>query len=255
MVGVGTVLVVCENNNIRMQTVSRLKSRGYDALGVGTGFDAMIKAKKIDPDILYIDIIRPVMDAFNVADTFRKSERLCGIPIVMAVDYDQLDLIKKCHGIGVNAFLPRPVDFDKVNQLVQQMKYFEKDTLKDTILIADDDKSTADGLGFILRKEGYNVLFASNGLDAIDKAQIILPQLIIMDYNMPGCHGLESVKQIRSMEFLDKIPIVGHTSHVNVDIVQKSQAAGCDLILRKPADIKELSSKIRMLLQESKQNK
>lgn len=75
------------------------------------------------------------------------------------------------------------------------------------ILIVDDDESVWDVLYYIVRKEGFRVEKASDGAEAMEKARLLHPALIILDLMLPGSGGFEVLRELQAEETLD-IPII-----------------------------------------------
>jgi len=75
------------------------------------------------------------------------------------------------------------------------------------ILIVDDDESVWDVLYYIVRKEGFRVEKASDGAEAMEKARLLHPALIILDLMLPGSGGFEVLRELQAEDTLD-IPII-----------------------------------------------
>lgn len=97
---------------------------------------------------------------------------------------------------------------------------------------------------------GYAFYFASDGAQALQKAEEIVPDLIITDVMMPVMDGLEFCRKVRSSELLCHIPVVMVTAKAEHEDRLKGLEAGADAYLEKPYDEKELSTRVRMLLEQ-----
>jgi len=119
------------------------------------------------------------------------------------------------------------------------------------ILLVDDEQDILDFLGYNLTKEGYNVITANNGSDAIKIAKKELPNLIILDVMMPELDGMETCRQLREIDALKDVLIAFLTAR-NEDY---SQIAGFDVggddYITKPIKPRVLSSRIKALLRRS----
>jgi two-component system alkaline phosphatase synthesis response regulator PhoP len=119
------------------------------------------------------------------------------------------------------------------------------------ILLVDDEQDILDFLSYNLSKEGYEVLTASNGNDAIAISKKELPKLIILDVMMPELDGMETCRQMREIPELKDIVIAFLTAR-NEDY---SQIAGFDVggddYITKPIKPRVLSSRIKALLRRS----
>ena len=76
------------------------------------------------------------------------------------------------------------------------------------ILIAEDERDIRDLVGFSLRFGGFDVVQAANGQEAVERAQVELPDLILMDVRMPKMTGYEACRQLKSIPAMRDIPVV-----------------------------------------------
>src|SRR6186997_235645 len=97
-----------------------------------------------------------------------------------------------------------------------------------TILIVDDEYSGRETLQSILEGEGYNLVMADNGPQAITKAKSILPDVILLDVMMPGMTGFEVCEKIRSDPQVAEIPIIILTALDDRDSLLRGLKAGAD---------------------------
>lgn len=125
------------------------------------------------------------------------------------------------------------------------------DYSKFKILLVDDEEDILEFLGYNLRKEGFQVSTASNGLEAIEKAKKEVPHLILMDVMMPQMDGITAVEEIRKIETLNDILIVFLTARSEDYSQIAGFDAGADDYVTKPIKIKVLISRIIALLRRS----
>lgn len=116
------------------------------------------------------------------------------------------------------------------------------------ILLVDDEPDILEFIGYNLKKEGFEVHTASNGIEAVKVASAILPHLILLDVMMPGMDGIETCEEIK------KIPELRHTiiAFLTARGEDYSQIAGfeagADDYINKPVKPKVLVSRLRALL-------
>jgi len=116
------------------------------------------------------------------------------------------------------------------------------------ILLVDDETDITEFIGFNLEKEGYLVEKAQTGEEAIEKAKIFLPDLIILDVMMPGMDGMEACEKIRLLPNLNN-PIIVFLTARSEDYSQIAGFdAGGDDYLSKPIKPKVLVSRVKALL-------
>ncbi|MDD2864306.1 MAG: response regulator [Methylococcales bacterium] len=118
------------------------------------------------------------------------------------------------------------------------------------ILLVEDDEMNRDMLSRRLIRKGYTVVFALNGQEGIEKATAELPDLILMDMNMPEMDGLEATRLIKKNPTTAHIPVITLSAHAMPSYVAKAKAfdGGCDDYDTKPVDLDRLLGKIEALI-------
>ncbi|MFZ9738556.1 MAG: PAS domain S-box protein [Prochlorotrichaceae cyanobacterium] len=122
---------------------------------------------------------------------------------------------------------------------------------KSLILLAEDDLANIETIACYLEAKGYAMVFANDGQEAIDLVQKNLPDLIVMDIQMPGMDGLEAIGLIRQMERLQNIPIIALTALAMKGDQERCLDAGANLYLSKPVKLKQLDTAIKALLKDA----
>jgi two-component system cell cycle response regulator DivK len=100
----------------------------------------------------------------------------------------------------------------------------------------------------ILQAEGYEVLEAYNATHALQVLKDNIPNLILMDINMPDMDGYTLTSRLRAMPQLKKVPIIAMTANVMKGDREKSLEAGCDGYIQKPIDVDSLPTQINRFL-------
>lgn len=107
------------------------------------------------------------------------------------------------------------------------------------VLVAEDYTDSRKMMKVLLELEGYDVLEASDGLEAVKKAVEERPDLIFMDIAMPVLDGLQAASAIRRHQELARVPIVAVTAYGDF-YEDKARAAGCNDVIQKPLDFRRL---------------
>lgn len=116
------------------------------------------------------------------------------------------------------------------------------------ILLVDDSLAVGTLIGEQLRSNGHLVTFVRSGEDAIASYRESLPELILMDIEMPGMGGLEAIKQIRKIPAPLRVPIITVTSHTDETSLLSSFMAGADDYISKPIQPLTLDIRIQAMM-------
>jgi two-component system, cell cycle response regulator DivK len=111
------------------------------------------------------------------------------------------------------------------------------------ILVAEDHTDSRDALQALLEAHGYAVTIAIDGREAIERAQSVHPDLILMDIMMPVVDGLAATRELRTRPELDATPIIALTAMEGGR--ERALDAGCDDHITKPIDLSSLFQKVR----------
>ena len=118
--------------------------------------------------------------------------------------------------------------------------FFDEEEKSGTIFYIEDNDANRMLVRRVLMAEGYTVVEVPNPLEAIDKLRVTMPNLILMDINMPDIDGYTLTAMIREHMEFDHIPIIALTANVMKGDKEKSLEAGCDGYIQKPIDIDTL---------------
>jgi len=116
---------------------------------------------------------------------------------------------------------------------------------KKKILIVDDDTSITLSISFVLEKEGYAVIIAVDGEEAVKKAKEELPHLIVLDIMLPKINGFEVCKRLKANVQTREIRIIMLTAKGDEKDKRLAEELGVNGYITKPFDIDTLLSEIR----------
>ena len=117
------------------------------------------------------------------------------------------------------------------------------------ILIVDDSKTIRNLVSFILKKEGYRVTMAEDGLDGLEKLYAANDiDLVISDINMPNMDGFTFIRTVREQEVYRNLPIVVLSTEGQEKDIKQGISLGANLYMVKPAQPQQMVRNIKMLL-------
>jgi CheY-like chemotaxis protein len=117
-----------------------------------------------------------------------------------------------------------------------------------TILLVEDNELNRDMLSRRLVRQGYEVVVAVDGGEALARVREAAPDLILMDLSLPVIDGWEATRRLKADEATRRIPVIALTAHAMAGDREQALAAGCDDFDTKPVELPRLLEKITALL-------
>ena len=118
------------------------------------------------------------------------------------------------------------------------------------ILVIEDQEDNRAILRDLLSSAGFELIEANNGAEGVAKAEADVPDLILMDIQMPVMDGYEATRRIKSIAACAKIPVIAVTSYALSGDEAKTRAAGCDGYVAKPYSPRQMLATIRGFLDD-----
>lgn len=116
--------------------------------------------------------------------------------------------------------------------------------MRGRVLLVDDNPLNAKLTGLVLRQAGYTVEAAGDANEALSALERTVPDVILMDLQLPGMSGFELTRHIRTMPALRDVVVVALTAYAMKGDEERALAAGCDGYIAKPIDTRALPDQI-----------
>jgi DNA-binding NtrC family response regulator len=250
------ILVVDDEDLLRETVVELLAMGGFRATGMPNGEAALKELEKNEYDLLITDVMMPKMNGMELVARVREKKPELEI-IVMSGHGTEATKVK-LDMMGVYGYLEKPVrasdliaiagkavKSNRLERLGHEKKGPQVVFSRERILIADDDQSMLDVLYDGLSQHGYNVTAVHNGEQANENLLINDYDMIILDYNMPGLDGLETVKTLRENDpFTYVLLISGEAMETEI---QEAHNGGINRFLAKPFQISKLIDLVKKI--------
>lgn len=120
--------------------------------------------------------------------------------------------------------------------------------MKNLIMLVDDEPNLRELLRQMLELGGFDVVEAEDGLEALEKLEMITPDVMILDVMMPNLDGVSLCKKLRAGTTFARLPIIMVSGKTQHRAVQEGLAAGADEYLCKPITVQELLQSVQSLL-------
>jgi two-component system, cell cycle response regulator DivK len=117
------------------------------------------------------------------------------------------------------------------------------------VLVVDDVDHGREIFAEYLEYRGFRVATAADGLEALDKAFELRPDVILMDLSLPGIDGWEATRRLKQDERTRHIPIIALTAHALASAHERAREVGCNAVVTKPCLPKDLELEVRRQLE------
>jgi CheY-like chemotaxis protein len=118
------------------------------------------------------------------------------------------------------------------------------------ILLVEDNEMNRDMLSRRLRRKGFEVSTANDGVEGVDQARALMPDLILLDMSLPLKDGWTAAAELKADAETKAIPIIALTAHAMQGDRDKALAAGCDEYDTKPVEFSRLLEKMRQFVND-----
>jgi DNA-binding NtrC family response regulator len=238
-----TILVVDDNEDLLETFAMILKRRGFFVETAENGLSAIDKFEKHGFDVALMDIVMPEM---NGVEAFRKIKEMHPeATIILMTAYSDEAMIQMARDEGARHIIHKPI---KIEQLIELITELARDQ---PILVIDDDADICDSLTKVLERQGYEVLTAGSGEEAIALAGERACQMAFIDVKLPNIDGLETFLRLKEINpDILTIMMTGFRNEVK-EALDKAQAASAITCLYKPFDPAEASNIVKRIGKKS----
>ena len=224
-----TSILVVDDNEDLLETFSMiLKLRGFNVDTAPDVVCAVDKFKTNHFDVTLMDIVMPQM---NGVEAFRRIREICpGARVILMTAYSEEELIKMALDEGALRVIHKPIRIDQMIDLIKEA------ARNQPILVVDDDDDICQTMTKTLELEGYEVLVAASGEEAVRIAKERACQIAFVDVKLPLMNGLETYLKLKEINpGIVTIMMTGYRDEAR-DIVEKALAASAVTCLYKPFD-------------------
>ena len=255
-IATATVLVVDDSPTFREELRSALEGVGYAVLLASSGEEGLRIAAASRPSAILVDGVMPGLDGATVIRKIRLDEALRGTPCMLLTSDDARGSELHALDSGADAFVQKGENLDVV--LVRLSSILRAGTTERVdaaslfgpkrILAVDDSLTYLQELGAMLRGEGYDVVLARSGEEAIEMLAVQSVDCILLDLLMPGMGGKETCRRIKESPGVCDVPIIVLTSLDDRESVIQGLNFGADDYISKSSEFAVLNVRVRAQL-------
>lgn len=210
------ILIVDDDPIAREQTQSSLEHRGYLVTPAASGEEALRLARDYPPDAVLLDLMMPGMDGFEVLERLRKDPLLYDLPVIVLsakdLTMEERHLLEKSvKKVVAKSYLDKELLLDEIVAALKQLHGGgpqKDDSGKPLILVVEDNATAALQVQSTLEDNGYAVMVAGGGEEALAKVKRTLPDGVVLDLMMPDVDGFQVLETIRSTPWTEQLPVL-----------------------------------------------
>jgi PAS domain S-box-containing protein len=205
-----TVLVIDDDATVRDLMGRYLAREGFHIETATSGDQGLQLAKQLRPDAITLDVLLPQINGWQILSALKADPEVSDIPVIVMSIIDDKNTGFR---LGATDYLTKPVDYRRLTRLLEQYRprAMESESISELIgqvLVAEDDLTTREMFRRMLEKEGWNVIEAGNGREALENLAIQTPDLILLDLMMPEMDGFQFIAALQQHPDWRSLPII-----------------------------------------------
>jgi two-component system, chemotaxis family, response regulator PixG len=233
-----------------------ITDHGHRSFGVQDPLKIIPSLIKNKPDLIFLDLVMPVTNGYEVCEQIRKTPSLANVPIIILTGSDGLIDRVRTKFVGANGFLGKPIQAEEIVKAID--KYLKKKpslkqistrikskqtlshaaprpAIAKRVLVVDDDRNIREIVSMCLHKlKGWDILTVASGRDGLMEIATNTPDAIVLDLMMPEMDGLAFLRQLRDRQPTKNIPVILLTASRHIPSPQRLQELGVVDTIAKP---------------------
>jgi len=251
--GSSLVLVVDDSVTFREALAAEVARAGYEVITAATGAEALRIAAARRPAAIVVDGVMPDMGGDVVIRRIRLDPALRGTPCLLLTGSDDAAAEIGALDAGADAFARKESDVDIVIARLAAMLRSATSTAADPqsalgpkrVLVVDDNEDYLDLIAEELRRDGYDVVQAASGAQAIELLAVQAVDCVVVDTVMPGLSGIETCRRIKHAPSLRDTPLILMTSRDGRDVILEAFAEGADDFVSKNLGVDVVAARVK----------
>lgn len=252
-----TILIVDDDNTARTFLRSFLESRNFEVLHCSNGKDALKTVIMRQPNLVLMDYRMPGLDGLNALDVML-TQFAKATPVIMVTGEKEEAFAINARKLGAVDVVTKPLDLldlvTRIDAVLGTGAVAEQSAIRGAnslpVLLVEDQAVTRELTTLQLKRLGYVVHLANNGLEALEAVKARPYCAVLMDCVMPEMNGFEAARAIRQHEAASggHVPIIAFSARLLEEEHAKWRNCGMDDFLKKPSSKEEIDCAIRRLI-------
>ena len=248
------VVLVVEDSPMYRETLGKaLEAAGYRVRMAVSGEEGLRAAAAARPAAIIVDDVLPGIDGTTVIRRLRLDAALRGVPCLLLTGAEDRDAELRALDAGADAFVRKEEDIEVILARLGAALRSAKGSLDEAasllgpkkVLAVDDSPTHLAELAATLRDDGYDVVLARSGEEALDLLAVQAVDCILLDLLMPGLGGRETCRRIKSAPIVRDIPLIMLTALDDRSAMLDGLSAGADDYIQKAGEFEVLKARVR----------
>ncbi|GGD99354.1 hypothetical protein GCM10011390_17690 [Aureimonas endophytica] len=195
------VVLVIDDDTAQRELMTRFLAReGFSTVTAADGATGLTLAKELRPRAILLDVMMPGIDGWTVLGRLKADPDLASIPVVMVTFVSERGLASS---LGAADYVDKPVRWERFREVMDRFREDVGD-----VLVVDDDPDARERVRSSLERDGWTVVEAANGQEALDRVAAAPPRVILLDLTMPVMDGFSFLHALRSRPSDRDIPVI-----------------------------------------------
>lgn len=255
------ILVVNDDADMLATIETILEQGGYNVITAPDGSKGIRVLEEELPDLVISDVVMSGVGGYEFYKLIEHKLKSLGIPFILSAERGDKENLWSGMAPDLDGYISKPLDAEELLATVKAVleraeilrrsseegegESADRHSIAKKVLVVDDHPPIRRAIRALLEKEDYQVIEASDGVEAVIKTLQYRPDLIFMDIVMPVMDGLTACARIKSISSIEKIPIIVLTAkRQREDVVNTARAGAVDFIV-KPFSPRMLIDKVK----------
>ncbi len=260
---VGALIACIDDSPIVYKSLEKIiAAHGHRSFGVQDPLKIIPSLIRNKPDLIFLDLVMPVTNGYEVCEQIRKTPSLTKVPIIILTGSDGLIDRVRTKFVGANGFLSKPIQAEAIVKTIDRylkqkpaigqvsspvkskqtlvhaaprQQLLQIPAIAKRVLIVDDDRNIREVVSMCLHKlKGWDILTAASGQEGLIEIATTTPDAIVLDLMMPEMDGLAFLRQLRAQDATRIIPVILLTASRNIPATRRLQELGVVETISKP---------------------
>lgn len=244
------ILAVDDSKSALFALEKLLKSKTTTVVTASDGIEGQAALKMERFDLVITDVDMPNLNGLDFCKWIKTTPETVDIPVIILSsresDYD----IENGFRVGADAYVPKALAAKELVSRIEDVMHKSTYVKRKTILVVEDSKSIRGFLRGGLESEGFQVVLAEDGVDALRLLQSSSPDLILVDLHMPNMGGAELCLKLLGQEKYKGLPIIVMSSMHDKPVVQRLIQEGVSAFIAKPFNLDMLIFSLERILSD-----